>query len=146
MDGRPGDDQIVSRLRSTNHRFLSRMDGLSSATGRLTWGTGQPIPARPRGKIAGRLRDTHGRDFDNACVFAYDASGRLVGSATTDTGGTYHIGRLPDGRYKVQFVDCRSPKYNSRWYKQKTDLLSADVVTVRRGGRTTGIDAMVPRG
>jgi hypothetical protein len=83
--------------------------------------------------------------LSGVCAIAYTKSGDAVGAGASIFDGTYHVGRLRNGEYKVRFADCSMPTHAVRWYKQKRDMESANVVVVRDGKRTTGIDAVLPR-
>ncbi len=66
-------------------------------------------------------------------------------STTTGSDGSYDLDALPAGDYKVVFGGDSS-SYLTKYYDDKTSLLTADDVAVTAGGTTSGIDAVVVLG
>jgi hypothetical protein len=62
----------------------------------------------PARHIRGKVTDTAGNGLEGIDVSAFlngDDSGVLINYATTDAGGSFDIGRLPWGNYRLQFSD-----------------------------------------
>ncbi|HEX9066951.1 MAG TPA: carboxypeptidase regulatory-like domain-containing protein, partial [Streptosporangiaceae bacterium] len=125
---------------------------ISARGGTVTTGANAILP--PAGRISGTVTDTAGRALPNLCVQAIAASGAGT-FAGTSRHGTYTLGALPPGRYKVEFTSCSGDfvffgqtglNYASQWYKNKLSRASASVVVVRPSVTTTGIDGALARG
>jgi hypothetical protein len=56
------------------------------------------------GKLTGDVEDPSGGDVQGAEVRVYGAAGNLVARANTDNDGSYEIGNLPSGKYRVEFA------------------------------------------
>ena len=81
-------------------------------------------------------------------VKAYDAvSGVLAGQAYIDTNYTdrFTIGALPPGSYKLAVI-VDGAGFMGQWYRNKTDITTAEPVTVTAGATTSGIDVMIAAG
>ncbi|HEU0316844.1 MAG TPA: carboxypeptidase regulatory-like domain-containing protein, partial [Solirubrobacteraceae bacterium] len=87
-------------------------------------------PPPPTGAIAGTVTDVAGRPLDGVLVTVYDGSGEFVANATTAVDGTYRIGGLPAGSYRVDF-DARANDPRRNYVPQ------SDQVTVTAGATTT---------
>ncbi len=90
------------------------------------------------GMIAGVVtaKDT-GMPMGYVNVTAYDAvSGIAQSGATTSLSGTFRIGGLNPGQYKLHLLDP-SYWYAPQYYDDKPDLSSADVISVAAGMTTT---------
>lgn len=100
------------------------------------------------GRIAGTVTgaDT-GTALSGIMVYAYTEAGSYVSSATTSSMGTYAVGGLNPGLYRLRFVPAASGAYLPEWYDQKADHASADSVSMPEAGAVTyGIDAALTRG
>ncbi len=94
------------------------------------------------GSISGTVTEEGtGTPIVGCYVEAYDAStGSWMGNASTDESGTYTLGAIPTGEYKVQF-NIYDGIHVREWYDNKTNQESADPVTVTAPNDTPGIDA-----
>lgn len=92
------------------------------------------------GSISGRVTDPGGAGVENVWVYADASNGG--GSTFTAADGTYTIGGLPTGSYKV-FFDGSNDGYAPEYYDGKTDWDSADRVSVTIGQQTSGINAQL---
>ena len=101
------------------------------------------------GRITGTVNTASSEaDLSGICVSAKSATGTQFGSATTGLDGTYTIGGLGAGSYKVYFsAGCGSTgSYAAQYYGDKATFTSATSVSVTTGVTTTGINAMVAFG
>jgi uncharacterized protein YodC (DUF2158 family) len=91
------------------------------------------------GKIYGRVTDESGNGIADVYVEAYDPneSNIVFNSATTGSEGSYVI-TLAAGNYKVRFSPgADSGDYAMKWYNDKSNFQSADIVTVKRFNKFT---------
>jgi hypothetical protein len=96
-----------------------------------------------RASISGTVRDAQtGAALGDVCVVAFDATtGEFARFALTDPTGRYQIGLLKEGgRYQVLFTACSDGLHADQWWRGRTDIDDADVVTLRQRA-TKGIDA-----
>jgi protocatechuate 3,4-dioxygenase beta subunit len=91
-------------------------------------GAGSPAPA-----VAG------------AWVYVYDANGLNVGSTLTDSAGNYTVGPLAAGSYTLS-VEGSNTGYISEWWNNKTNMETADKLTVTAGQALTGRNIQLARG
>jgi hypothetical protein len=103
------------------------------------------------GGISGRVSDAAGRPIKGICVRAHlRRQGGYIGIGTSAR-GTYHFGKyLSAGRYTLQFGSCDSGEsagnWAPQWYHGKYRQGRADLVRVRAGKVTRGINAVMRRG
>ncbi len=90
--------------------------------------------------ITGHITDINGTALADIPAEVYDAGGTFVSSAASDDNGTYAVGGLPTGTYRVFF---NSFKYAAQWYNGKPDIDSADAVFVTEGQIVNSIDAQL---
>lgn len=94
------------------------------------------------GRIAGNVRDL---DDDTplygTAVNVYTPSGSWMGNGYSSFDGSYSIGPLAPGTYKLRFSGGDGKAYGSQYYDAKTSLAEATAVTVTRRVLTGGIDA-----
>ncbi|MGE0881451.1 MAG: collagen binding domain-containing protein [Acidimicrobiia bacterium] len=86
-------------------------------SGQLVTGVGQPVPAT---------------------VAVYTAAGALVDVVFNNADGTYVVGKLPTGLYRVAFAPLDSA-LAVVYFRDAFDAVDADIVTVTAGATTTGI-------
>ena len=100
------------------------------------------------GSISGTVTDAEtGETLFGIYVNVYDATtGYSVSYGYTGTDGTYTVGGLQNGSYKVQFYAYNyNGIYLSEWYDNKADIQSADLVWVTAPSNTT-VNAALDRG
>jgi hypothetical protein len=98
------------------------------------------------GQIAGIVTDAStGIAVEGAIVCAFSSVAQEIGGcASSGSGGAYTIPGLPDGEYKVGFLDGRT--YALQYYDNKTSLAEANSVEVTQGSVTSAIDAALQPG
>jgi hypothetical protein len=108
--------------------------------------TGINVALPVAGQVAGRV--TGGRPaspLGGACVTATPKTGAgLPGTSFARSDGTYSVGGLAPGKYRVEFSSLcvLSPGgFVSQWFDRKTTRGQATPVTVASGRKTAGIDA-----
>ncbi len=95
-------------------------------------------PPAPGGFLEGHLTDlTAGTPVPEGFrlgIDVHEPSGEtLVMSAVawTDAAGWYRLGPVPEGTYKLKFVDGSLFVYGEEWWQDKTDFAMADAVDIR---------------
>ena len=126
-------------LKSVDLRFEQHSEGMAPALhGAVHWAAFEPA------HITGRVTNAEHAGLGGVGVAAYkagpDGDWDYVNDATTDSSGSYDIGGLRAGSYKVRFTDD-SGHYLSQWYDGRPDHATATTVTVARGAVASGIDA-----
>lgn len=102
--------------------------------------TGIDASLQSGGQISGTVSSgATGAALSGLWVFVIDSSGDSVGSAQTDSNGTYTVSNLPTGTYTVEFYGTGS--YVSQYYNDESSYANADPVSVTAGQVTTGINA-----
>jgi carboxypeptidase family protein len=101
------------------------------------------------GGISGRVTNAAGRPVKGICVNAHFRTG-YIGTRTSPQ-GNYNFGKfLPAGKYTVQFGSCGPGKpdgnWAPQWYHGKYSQARANLVTVRAGKITRGINAVMRHG
>lgn len=99
----------------------------------------------PAGKIAGTVVAARtGAPLGSVYVSVYRNEGgtwsQVMFGAETAPDGSYAVGGLPTGVYRVEFNDW-SGEYTGEFYQNRPDLRSATAVAVRAGTTRSGIDA-----
>ena len=97
------------------------------------------------GQIAGRVHDSQDIGIQNVWVWVYDTAYNLISYTQSDANGTYIIGGIPTGNFKVLFWSCFTG-YMSEWYNDKVNSYSAETVSLTVPDTTTGIDAVLTVG
>jgi len=98
------------------------------------------------GSISGTVTEEgSGIPLASVYVSVYDDACSWMNSASTDATGSYIVGDLRPGNYKVQYQDF-SGNHISEWYKDKVSCNSADLVSVEAGSETSGINAALAVG
>lgn len=111
----------------------------------------------PRGTVAGKVTDGLGLPLRFVKITAWNSAGRIVGNAATDSKGTYRLGWLPTGSYKLCFDGSNATggvtlhAFKSRCYTtaawaghEVTPPVGARPVSVTDGVTTAGINAKLP--
>jgi len=102
------------------------------------------------GKITGQVTVAGaGTPLSNVYVYAYtsttSSSWNYVAYDSTDVTGVYTITSLMTGNYYLRF-DPPGSDYFEEYYNDKSNLASADPVSVTLGNVTSGINAALARG
>jgi hypothetical protein len=94
----------------------------------------------PAGHITGSVTDGNSHGLGHIDVTAYQSDGsggwQYVNDVATTSGGTYDIGGLDTGTYRLQFTDY-SGTYATGYYSDADSIDSAKDVTVVEGQTTT---------
>ncbi|MSM40744.1 MAG: hypothetical protein GJT30_14100 [Geobacter sp.] len=99
---------------------------------------------RKGGSISGTVTDSGtGAGIPSAGIIVYDAAtGSWIKSVSTDSTGAYSVNGL-SGSYKIRFT---AAGYIDQWFNGKSDLNTADSVTVTAPNQTSGINALLVKG
>jgi hypothetical protein len=97
--------------------------------------------------ITGSVTDKlSGVGVEGVTVTAYNAvSGSWVGSGYTNSAGVYTISGLDNGGYKLQ-ATIYSSGYQAKWYGNKQQKTTADIVQVTAPNTVAGIDLALEKG
>jgi hypothetical protein len=109
---------------------------------------GVDVALRADGSITGSVTSSSGSGLTGICVTAVSPSSGVsetLETLTSTTGGSYDLGGLPAGGYKIEFTSaCGSPSsYTTQWFRDATSKKSATTVVVAAGAATSGIDAQL---
>jgi len=117
-----------------------------SAASAQTGSTTTSTPTGPPGSITGRVTAAGtGQPIAGICASASQIGGPAVTSAKTGSDGTYTISGVAPGRYHLKFHDCTNNAFADQFFNNKSDNLSADVLTVAAGKTLSGINAVMTR-
>ena len=110
--------------------------------------TGKDVALVHPGTIAGHVSGPTGADLTNVAVVALDATGNgvfptLDGQVLSD--GSYTIGNIPPGTYKLQAVP-RLSAYVGQWYQNKPSFNTADGIQVSSDVSTTAAGMTLAKG
>jgi hypothetical protein len=76
-------------------------------------------------------------------VYAFASGATTASGVRTAADGRYTFGGLTPGPYKVMFKDCGGGGHVAEWYNNKTDMSTADPVTLTAGATTPNINAQL---
>lgn len=97
------------------------------------------------GKISGTVIKAEGGGLKDIAVSAWTNIGgswQFVSNAITAANGTYTIGSLPPGTYRVRFADVYTPpSYLVQWYDGQLVVEDAQDINVSAGTTIPGINA-----
>lgn len=97
------------------------------------------------GAITGVIETLDGDRLSEMCASAYDPSGEHVRSTQSLWSGTYRIGGLTSGEYRVEFSDCSSGSYAGEWFDDASGFTTATPVQVTLGAEHPGVHAALAR-
>src|SRR5207248_3959452 len=81
------------------------------------------------------------------CVSAFHPTSFTPASSTkTGLAGNYVLRGLATGSYKVEFYDCNGTDYIGKYYNNKADFNSGNLVSVTAPSTTTGINTKMVLG
>ncbi|MFC5492738.1 carboxypeptidase regulatory-like domain-containing protein [Nocardioides caricicola] len=96
------------------------------------------------GTISGLITDEDDQPVTGICVSTYDANGVQLGNEIENRAdGTYTVGGMSTGSYRVRYQDCSSGVYGTEFYDNKLDLATADGVPVTLGTDHGGVNAVL---
>ena len=114
------------------------------------------LPTDPGGWISGTVTDSSsGLPLDGTCVTPYNPDEQpyqpVVESLFTQpavppahglsaSDGTYRLGFLGTGDFRLEFADCTGFSYLPKWWSNAADFSTAGVVSVVEGWEVGGID------
>lgn len=95
------------------------------------------------GSISGVVRGPDQLPLADACVTVYDRLGSSIAYAQTGVGGSYLIGSLETGTYRVRFDTCGAVSGDdiAEFWRDRAMLGGADPIAVAAGSDHGGIDA-----
>ena len=97
------------------------------------------------GTISGTIKDENDQPVTGICVSTFDSNGdQLDNGIENRPNGTYTVGGMASGSYRVKFEDCAGSTHGTEFYDNKLDLDSASGVPVNLGSDTPGIDVVLP--
>ena len=127
-----------------NKPTLALADNVAVTAGATTSGINATLAVA--GHVTGTVTKAGGAGLGNIHVNAYrsDGSGGWepvdITGARTAADGTYDLGRLPTGSYRIGFQDDAGV-YAAQYYNNKPTLATADNVAVTVGVTTPNINA-----
>ena len=98
------------------------------------------------GRISGTVTGPDGAPEAIARVSFFNADGEEAGETLTTRTGSYQIGGMPSGQYRVRFHPASGGAGLPEWYDDAATLEGATPVTVRTGETTAGVNARLTRG
>jgi Carboxypeptidase regulatory-like domain len=111
--------------------------------------TGVNVTMVQGGKITGNVTDNAAVPMPLAgmCVVAFHPTSFTPASSTkTGVSGNYVLRGLATGSYKVEFYDCNGTDYIGKYYNNKADFNSANLVSVTTASTTPGISTQMVLG
>jgi len=127
-----------------NKRTLAEATPISVTDGQATTGINGHLGAD--GVISGTVTDSLGIPLYNICVDAYDSEGQPAGTRGLTVSGHYEVKGLDTGDYVLKFSDCQHPEDPSattEYYDDASSMATAEPVSAKDDGVTTGIDAQL---
>ncbi len=94
------------------------------------------------GRISGTVTGPSNEDLDDICVVALDAGGNQISEDRTE-GGDYELTGIPQGQYRVHFIDCESHGFVDEYYDDQATFAAADLVSVSAATTTANVDAQL---
>jgi hypothetical protein len=111
----------------------------------ITVGYGKTVQANATiaraARISGLVTDESRGSIPGVRVSAYNGFGELVASAVTTASGSYSLGRLPTGPFRIEFVPPAGSGFESEFYDNVAQLADAASVWATAGSTTAAIDA-----
>jgi hypothetical protein len=92
--------------------------------------------------VTGRVKGLAGAKLSGICVAAVGTSPGSTPVIATTTAGTYSIGGLLPGSYRVRFASgCGASGYRTQWWKDASSPRLATIIRVKAGSSIAGINA-----
>ena len=111
----------------------------------ITIGYGKRVEANATiaraARISGLVTDESRGSIPGVRVSAYNGFGEVVSSAITTASGSYSLGRLPTGGFRIEFVPPEGSGFESEFYDNVAHLADANSVWATAGSTTPAIDA-----
>ena len=127
-----------------NRPYLDPSDDVAVTAGATTFGIDATLAAA--GHVCGMVSNASGAGLARILVTAYSARGYgdwpwvWTNYAYTAADGTYDLGGLPAGSYRIEIYDG-SGNYVQQYYNNAPTIEAADEVVVIAGATRFGIDA-----
>jgi peptidoglycan/xylan/chitin deacetylase (PgdA/CDA1 family) len=102
-----------------------------------------PLDEIGSSSIDGTVTDKDGHHVAGVTVTAFDATGEAAGTAQTGNDGRYHLGRLPDGDFRLRFSKTGYP---DRYYSSAATLEEATSIATSRDYVTADVDIVLDGG
>jgi hypothetical protein len=122
----------------TNSKLMSFATVINVLTGTTT--SNIDFVLEPGAVITGQVREVGGTPLSGVTVEIFDAEGTKVGSAGTDSNGTYSTLAFPTGLYKARFS---KDNYTTQYYNNSADLASATSISVASTSSVTSVNAIL---
>lgn len=107
----------------------------------ISAGTPAAALAAAPGSVSGTVVDSSTQTgISGIEVQVQDTSGNFVANAFTAADGTYSVTNVPAGTYVVAFNPNQDADYVSQYYNGKSDITTADPVSVASGADTPNIN------
>ena len=123
-------------------------DDVAVTVGATTSGINATLAAS--GNVSGTVRNASGAGLGNISVSPArpDGSGgwEWLSGTQTNADGTYDLGGLPTGAYRIEFRDWSGTGYIGQYYDNKPTIDAGDDVAVTAGETTSGINATLAPG
>ena len=125
---------------------LATADSVAVSQSNTTTGINASLPTGA--SVSGTVTDATARQpAAGVAVTLLDSNGAQAGFATTAGDGTYTIGGLSAGSYRVRFADAgQTPAYTTQFYNGAASLAAATAVPLTAGQAASGIDAAMHGG
>jgi Carboxypeptidase regulatory-like domain len=125
---------------------LAAARAVSVPAGEGVSGINAQLTVRDGGAIAGEVTDASGNPLAGEVkVDVYDESGQDVASGRVEPNGTYLVGALAEGTYRMSFESFGSGEGYSKQFFGGTSLASASGVLVTAGATTPNVNVQLNR-
>jgi hypothetical protein len=130
-------DDALTREDATSVSIVTEGQNVTGIDANLTVG------GRVRGNVIGLQFPS-----EQLCVYVYDLEGRLIRFGNTGPEGSFHIGALPTGQYRINTTPCplRDPNsFLTVWYGGSLSESTSALVDITAGQTTWNIDFIPTR-
>ena len=118
----------------------------ATADGSAFWALAQGM-TNGGGEVVGTLTNANNEPIADACVRAYyEGTLRAVGGARSNPDGSFRVGTLIAGSYRLFADDCEAGEYIGEWYPDKERPEFATNIVVGSGGAVVAQDFQLTKG